>query len=404
MLKSTILTLFTLIGIQSLSQIECVTDVVIAEGVAISMCDNALETLNASSGYVSYSWSGPEVGSGQTWTPNFSGQYVVAATDGVGCVSHDTIQVTINPAPVDAIISSVGDTLCPGTGNAVLSLSGAYVLYDWTGGATTPTLTVTQGGQYSVDVADANSCVATFNFTLTELDFDVQSSAGGGCTGAAVSLTASGGTSYLWSTGETGNTIVVSPSATTNFSVQITEGSCMQQLSIPVTVGTPPSSDMPDTLYTTPGSQLIINGPEGFGLYDWTPANVVNSPNSPSVTFTGTQSQLLTVTAVHPDGCTVVDSVMIIVVDLTIPNGFSPNADMINDAFVVPELDDLDGSLTVWNRWGDKVFETEHYENNWAGRCETVFCAGKADLPEGTYFYMIEVEEITFKGYITLKR
>jgi gliding motility-associated-like protein len=405
LLKLTSLALFALFAFTGFSQIECTNDVTIAEGTSITMCSNALESLNASSGYVSYSWSGPETGSGQTWIPNFSGQYVVAATDGVGCVSHDTIQVTINPSPVDAIISSEGDTICPGSSGTVLSLSNPYILYDWGNGNTSPTLTVTESGTYSVDVADANSCVETFTFTVTSFDFDLQQTAAGGCEGPTVTLTASGGGTYLWSTGETGSTIVVNPSSTTNYSVQITNGSCSQQLSTAVTVDTTQLGfDLGDTIFVAAGDGLTLEGPDGFFQYDWSPANAFNDPGSQNPTYVSDQSQLVTLTATHSNGCVLVDSVMIVVVDLTIPNGFSPNTDGINNTFVVPELNVLSGALTVWNRWGDIVFESAHYENDWDGTCKAPLCMGGSNLPEGTYFYLIDVNSIIFKGYVTLKR
>lgn len=405
LLLPTTLTLLSLLSFSGFSQIECTVDVTIAEGNSITMCSNALETLNASNGFVSYQWGGPETGAGQTWVPNFSGQYVVAATDGMGCVSHDTIQVTINPAPIDAIISSEGDTLCPGSSGSVLSLSNPYILYDWGGGNTGSTLTVTEGGTYSVDVADENSCVETFTFTIASFDFDLQQSAAGGCEGPTVTLTASGGSDYLWSTGETGSTIVVNPSSTTNYSVQITEGSCSQQLSTAVTVDTNQVGfDLGDTIYISLGENLLLEGPSDFGLFDWSPADAVSDPTAVNTNFIADHSETIILTATHPNGCVLTDSVVVIVVDLTIPNGFSPNNDLVNNFFVIPELAVLDGSLKVWNRWGDLVYEADHYENNWGGNCGAPLCMGQGELPEGTYFYLIDVKEVTFKGYVTLKR
>ena len=72
--------------------------------------------------------------------------------------------------------------------------------------------------------------------------------------------------------------------------------------------------------------------------------------------------------------------------------------------FRVPELDDIPGAFSVWNRWGDIVLDIPRYENDWSGTCETGSCLGNGDLPQGTYFYLIDVKGITFKGYITLKR
>ena len=81
------------------AQIQCAVDVQILEGDAITMCESSPQTISGSGGFVNYAWTGPETQVSQTITPNFSGQYVLAALDGTGCVSNDTIDVTIIPTP-----------------------------------------------------------------------------------------------------------------------------------------------------------------------------------------------------------------------------------------------------------------------------------------------------------------
>jgi gliding motility-associated-like protein len=98
------------------------------------------------------------------------------------------------------------------------------------------------------------------------------------------------------------------------------------------------------------------------------------------------------------------DEIRVIVVNLTIPTGFSPNADNINDTFTIPELDAYKAKLQVFNRWGDLVFESNDYQNDWDGTCKSGFCLGSGPLPEGTYFYTIEIENIQFDGFTTIKR
>ena len=63
--------------------------------------------------------------------------------------------------------------------------------------------------------------------------------------------------------------------------------------------------------------------------------------------------------------------------------------------------------VTIFNRWGDKVFEVENYDNEVSGkRFEGINLSGNA-LPSGTYFYKIEFTEPGRKmmsGYLTLKQ
>ena len=79
-------------------------------------------------------------------------------------------------------------------------------------------------------------------------------------------------------------------------------------------------------------------------------------------------------------------------VDLTkVPNGITPNGDGLNDEFIfdllLAEPDKYPNpNLTVFNRWGDVVFEAEPYQNDWRG----TNTAGK-DLPDGTYYYVLRL-------------
>ncbi len=85
---------------------------------------------------------------------------------------------------------------------------------------------------------------------------------------------------------------------------------------------------------------------------------------------------------------------------LKIPNIFTPNGDGVNDAFVIPSLENYpDNEITVFNRAGSVVYQKKSYQNNWEG----------STLGDGTYFYILKVKiegdkADTYKGYVTLLR
>ena len=87
-----------------------------------------------------------------------------------------------------------------------------------------------------MSVADANSCVANFDITIVQPVFTITSAGDLPCNVQASTLAATGGSSYLWSTGEITSSIVVTPASTTVYSVQITEGKCSQVLTTTVGV------------------------------------------------------------------------------------------------------------------------------------------------------------------------
>ncbi|MCX2576363.1 gliding motility-associated C-terminal domain-containing protein [Pedobacter sandarakinus] len=86
---------------------------------------------------------------------------------------------------------------------------------------------------------------------------------------------------------------------------------------------------------------------------------------------------------------------------LFVPNLFTPNGDGINDVFEIRGLNlFVQNDLVIVNRWGNEVFKSANYQNNWNGE----------GLNEGTYYYLLRVKENEtspwqiFKGYITLIR
>jgi gliding motility-associated-like protein len=94
--------------------------------------------------------------------------------------------------------------------------------------------------------------------------------------------------------------------------------------------------------------------------------------------------------------------------NLFIPNAFTPNGDGINDKFVITGIESFpDNTILVVNRWGNKVFETEGYNNEWDGKNQFGVSLNKDGfLPEGIYFYILNPGNGSdvIKGSIYLKR
>lgn len=82
--------------------------------------------------------------------------------------------------------------------------------------------------------------------------------------------------------------------------------------------------------------------------------------------------------------------------DVEIPNLFTPNGDGLNDIFF---LDFPFEEVVVYNRWGEKVFVTTKNGAHWDGRTNA-----SAEVPCGTYYYVIKTEDEIYKGYLTLLR
>ena len=93
--------------------------------------------------------------------------------------------------------------------------------------------------------------------------------------------------------------------------------------------------------------------------------------------------------------------------DLHIPNGFSPNNDGINDFWIIRGIEGYpNNKLRVYNRWNNRVFERKGYKNNWDGRNQMQIYFGNGDLPEATYFYILDLGDGSkpLTGFVYIKR
>lgn len=88
------------------------------------------------------------------------------------------------------------------------------------------------------------------------------------------------------------------------------------------------------------------------------------------------------------------------IVAFFVPNVFTPNGDGYNDTFEIAGLEGFrSAKLRVFNRFGNEVYSSDNYQNEWSGK----------GLNEATYFYYLEIEDETgnvhrHKGHVLLLR
>jgi len=160
------------------------------------------------------------------------------------------------------------------------------------------------------------------------------------------------------------------------------------------------------------GSSIFLKTQTASGdLFFWTGPNGYSSTDQNAEILSASPSDAGTYTLiVSNNGCSSISSSVIIainncdIVNFNIPEGFSPNADGINDLFVIRGIGRYpNNKIVFFNRWGDKVFEANPYKNTWDGKATKGFRIGADELPIGTYFYVLDLGDGSpvFKNYLS---
>lgn len=85
--------------------------------------------------------------------------------------------------------------------------------------------------------------------------------------------------------------------------------------------------------------------------------------------------------------------------ELFIPNVFSPNSDGVNDEFKVLYEGNQPFLMRIMDRWGKSIYQSSNKNLPWNGKH-----ANGDQMPEGVYFYLVQIAEKTYTGEVTLMR
>ncbi|MBN4049787.1 hypothetical protein JYT36_01010, partial [Bacteroidales bacterium AH-315-N07] len=261
------------------------------------ICIGSSASLNASGG-ISYSWDNASTSASITVSPTANTTYTVTVTDASGCIDTASQQVTVNGQPTAAIAGAF--TICSGTSTTLTGTGG--VSYTWDDGSTTGSITVspTTNTTYTVTVIDGNGCKDTASQLVTVGGNPVAGITGTTaiCIGSSASITATGGTTYEWNTGATTESLTVSITSSTTYTVTVSLGiGCKDTTSQLVTVNAQPTAAITGTTLICVGSSATLNA-SGGASYSWDDASTTSS-----ITVSPTANTTYTVTVTDANGC-----------------------------------------------------------------------------------------------------
>src|SRR5690606_1443753 len=213
----------------------------INNGNPVSVCNGSTATLTASGGNT-YVWDDNSTNNPRNVNPSTPTTYWVEGTDANGCVGYDTTTVQILTQPT-ANITASDISLCIGD-SLVIHASGGGT-YPWSVNSSLDSLIVSPTATTTYWVAfDVGGCTDTASCIVTVHALPTPSISGNNtiCVGDSTTLTASGGSTYLWNTTATSAAITVTPTTTTTYSVMVTNASgCSDTTSVTVTVNPQPN-------------------------------------------------------------------------------------------------------------------------------------------------------------------
>ncbi len=215
---------------------------------------------------------------------------------------EDSISTFLNINDISVQITPNNPQIC--TGNSIVLNGSGASTYSWSTGDSTASITVTPNATTTYTVTGTNGvgCSNTATVTITVSSsptINVTATPSSICSGDTSVLTASGASSYSWSTGDSTASITVTPNATTTYTVTGTNGvGCSNTATVTVTVGSLTTINViasPSSICSGGTSVLTASG---ANTYSWS-----TGESGMNITVTPTSTTTYTLTGINSEGC-----------------------------------------------------------------------------------------------------
>ena len=230
--------------------------------------------------------------------------YTVTVTDSNGCQSSKSITVT-QEDPLPITITSP-ERFCNGE-IVEATVEETYTSYLWSNSETTPGISITSGGTYSVTITDDLGCSNAASFDITEAPLPIPDIQGAltFCLGSSTELTADNTYAmYAWSTSESTDNIIVD--AAGDYSLTVTDNnSCTASTSVIVTETTPAEVIIIGNQNYCVGETTSLSADTDYPSYQW-------NTGSSEKTITVSDQDNYSLTVTDQNGCTSMSSVFVI--------------------------------------------------------------------------------------------
>ena len=191
------------------------------------------------------------------------------------------------------------------------------------------------------------------------------------CSGERVPLTVTTTANINWESNEFSDPSlsqqVVYPNQNESIIVELTDQGCSAKDTVNITVF--PRVDQPmEPAYTIDWGETVSLSLSPEYTYSWSPTDYLSCINCNEVTVDPQEDVTYRVQYTDTNGCFVTDSVDInVIFPLFIPNAFTPTFNFENDVFKAESHAIDEFVMFIYNRWGEKVFESHDINQGWDG-------------------------------------
>lgn len=352
------------------------------------------------------------------------GSYIGTVIDSKGCTSSSSSYVIASASAMSLAINTTSSS-CTAVADGAITLAATggkpeYIV-TWNGPssytAATSNISNLFSGTYSANVVDNLGCVKDTAISIVP-SITVTANAGDDkiiCpqTGTVMlSAGSTGGSSYKWFAladkqrkhvlGSGDSYLVQNLSDPAGFVLVATAtvASCYSEDSVFVDLFSQPAVDAGRDVLMPIYSATIIGGhPSTWSTatYTWMPDLYISDSHASNPVASNTVNMTYTLTITDANGCISSDSVHVnLYPELKISSGFTPNNDGKNDTWIIDYVDQFPNvTVEIFNRWGDVIFSSTGYQEPFDGKYKG------ADLPVGTYYYVININHPGYTKPIT---
>lgn len=332
--------------------------------------------------------------------------YHVRVTNQNNCASEDSITFILYPPPrtllKDTLFCKGTSVILDGINRSALTV--AETQYLWNTGSTAPAITVSQPGTYIVKLRN-KLCTLFDTAVLNHIETGLELGPDTFYCGPVFRWLRpkKGFVSYVWHDGAESADYLATTPGKKKLTITTIEG-CVESDSVLITQFPVIDGGLGNDTAICLSSTLWLHATDSFVSYLW---NTGQESRSISVQQAGTYRVIFRDRngCIGSDSITIVEQADALPVDLFMPNAFTPNDDGLNELFPGNGYADPGSPylLRIYNRWGEKIWESESPAIEWDGRI-------KGDMaPQDVYVFTVRYTgcdnlERTFRGTFTLMR